>query len=102
MPNWMNTDEAMNYFGISLEELEALVVEHDVDVDTEDGVLVAVDADDCKELLFKVHEQKVGHRPDDFNAMEKAKKEHEEKEKQEKKARQAKKSQLVARVSRPE
>jgi hypothetical protein len=65
--NWMTPDEAMRFLGIaSKDELERLVLKNDADVDVDvDGELTMVDADDLREVLYKEHERKVGHRPDD-------------------------------------
>lgn len=100
MPNWLIPDEAMNYFGVDLEGLEDLILEYEIDTEVDDdGKLLLIDADDCKEPLFEEHAKQIGHRPDDWREHEKAEKEHKEKEEKEKQERQVKRSKLTHRVS---
>lgn len=102
MADWMNPEEAMRYFGVDLEALEALVLEYDIDIDVDDdGNLIAINAADCKEPLFKEHEKHIGHRPDDYRAHEKAVKDVENQEAKEKKERDEKRVKLVSRISNP-
>lgn len=73
MQDWMNWKEAMAYFGVDEPELERIVLEHDVDVETDDlGRITYVDTSDIKRVLFKEYEKKLGHRPDDPKAMKAA------------------------------
>jgi hypothetical protein len=72
---WASVDEAMKYFGLStLEELEDLIVEFDLDtLVTDDGRLLGIQgADEMKEALFERFKQQFGHRPDDPAAHEAA------------------------------
>lgn len=83
MPNWMNWREAMAYFGVDEPELERIVLEHDVDIETDDnGNIRLVDSRDIKEVLFKEYEKKAGHRPDDPKAMHAARVKRDEQEKE--------------------
>jgi len=96
----MNPEEAMNYFGVDLEVLEALVLEHNIDVEVnEQGELVRINADECKQPLFVEHQKKVGYLPDDPKQMEKMKDKTEKDEAKNKVKREVKRSKLVQRVS---
>jgi len=100
MPNWMSPNEAMRYFGVDLAELEAIVVNYEIDVEVDsDGVLVWIDADDCKQPLFEEHTLKVGHRPDDWREMLKAKDKVMKEEEKAKQERETQRQDLVHRVS---
>jgi len=74
--NWISTLEAMQHLGLDLAEeydvLEDLVVEFDIDVEVDKGMIWRVDGDDLKEPLFALHERRLGHRPDHPDAMKKA------------------------------
>lgn len=61
---------AMRFLGISdIEELERIVIEHEVEVDIdEDGEVFAVHGGEAlREALFEEHRKNLGHRPDDPN-----------------------------------
>lgn len=97
----MNWREAMSFFGVDELELERIVLEHDVDVETDDnGNITFVDPSDIKEVLFKEHEKKVGHRPDDPKAMHEARVKQAEQEKEARKHLKMSKERLKAKRAR--
>jgi hypothetical protein len=60
----------MRFLGISdVEELERIVIEHNVEVDIDDdGEVFAVHGGEpLREALFEEHRKNIGHRPDDPN-----------------------------------
>jgi uncharacterized protein YuzE len=68
MGGWLTRAEALAYFGLGedVEELERIVLEHDIDVDVDiDGNLTHIEAEDAKAALFHEHKRRVGYRPDD-------------------------------------
>jgi len=99
MVDFMSVREALRYYGIAYisgdetipdevrGQLEDLALEYDLDIEADNrGGIIAIDPIGSKEALFKEHQKKVGHRPDDPGEMskEKVKRENEEKQKQEK------------------
>jgi len=99
MTDFMPVREALRYFGIAyipedetipdgvIEQLEDLVIEHDLDIEADNrGDIVSIDPEASKEVLFREHQKKVGHRPDDPVKMaeEITKRANKEKQRQEK------------------
>lgn len=71
MNAWASLPEAMRYFGVdTLEELEDIVVEFDIDaIVSDDGRLLGIQGtEEMKEALFERFRRAVGHRPDDHAA----------------------------------
>lgn len=113
MPNWITRREVMQYLGLvqpgelisaqAMEELERIVVEHDLDVELDDGDLIAtVEGDQAKlrEALFEEHRRNAGHRPDDPEAMERVTAEQEQAAQVAAAARQRGRDIVRARVAR--
>lgn len=65
--DFMPAVTAMRYLGIDdLDELERVVVDHDVDVELDgNGLIRAVEMTTLKNALFEEHRRVVGYRPDD-------------------------------------
>lgn len=86
MADFMPVRDALRYFGIAylpedepipesvIDELEAIVVEHDLDVEANNrGDIISIEPLKAQEALFVEHEKKVGHRPDHPGKMAEAK-----------------------------
>jgi hypothetical protein len=86
----MTREEALRYFGLpsteeGLSQLEDLVIEHDVGVELDEhDRIIAVDPTELKEVLFKEHKKKTGHRPDSPTEMARQKDKRDKKDKEEK------------------
>ena len=93
-----SVEEAMRYFGVDdIQELQRIVLEHDIDVEVDDdGALVSI-IGDLKEPLFEEHHRQVGHRPDDPEQMKKAHANQQRRETLARQRREARRELLKAR-----
>lgn len=68
-----------------MDQLEVLVLEHDLEVETDNrgDITGIITGTKVKEALFEEHRKKVGHRPDDPLAMHKARVQAEKQEEKE-------------------
>jgi hypothetical protein len=99
--NWMDVQEALLFFGLEdMDELELLVLDHDIDALVDQGRVVAIDANDVREALFELHRKRAGYRPDDQDASAAAREVRGRIEEAERRARQSARGALRARHGR--
>ena len=71
--DWMSPQEAANYFGVTIEDLDEFALEHDLEVRVDGHDMIqAVGTAKIKQALFDHHKRQHGYRPDDPDAMVKA------------------------------
>lgn len=101
MADFFTPDEAIRYFGLkSLEDLEEVCADYDLDYDLDkNGNLIGVNAEEARDVLFELHKEKVGHRPDDPEYMKKAEANRKRRESSQRLRREQRKGMLVRRVA---
>jgi len=103
---WFDVDEALQYLGldpwdpVNEDRLEEYIIDYQIEVEVDDeGNLLEIEPTALREVLFDLHQETVGHRPDDPEEQKKAMANEKRKRTNAAKRRRDRRMKLIRRVS---